>query len=60
MVTWQFNRETKQADILIDGVVVESVELAKAASRVSFHRGETAKTGSYVEASPFKRRNRSR
>lgn len=54
MITWQFNKATKQADICKDGEVIESVALGQAAQRITELRAQSF-TGTAHTVSAYKR-----
>ena len=57
-VTWRFNKDTKQVEIIKDGMVVETTTLVLAPSRVTWHRNEAAQGQTFVEASAYRKHNR--
>ncbi len=57
-IYWRFNPATKQVDIIADGTILETTDLAHAAARVTFHRNEAAKGVARVDASPYRKHNR--
>ncbi len=57
-IYWRFNPTTKQVDIIADGTILETTDLAQAAARVTFHRNEASKGSARVEASPYRKHNR--
>ena len=54
-IYWRFNPATRQVDIIADGVILETTDLAHAAARVTFHRNEAAKGTARVDSSPYRK-----